>query len=179
MKSLSFVVCLMAVLAGVYFLTIEQDAPISLYANHLQAIYVTDADDLPVRVREFVEKGVTIVDDVDDGEQFVAASIIYIHPDMLSKLPVEVLRDAFNNQAVIVAFNTPLSVLSHTLDYHHFSIDDLREDFLADNPTYATAAMVRSYNGVGTIGHWTYYDFFKPEDFNMIFGIAENQLVAE
>lgn len=147
-----------------------------------QAVLLAEQDDLLVNFKTFETFDIDIVSDIaqlsDEDRQTL--DVIYIHPTLVEEqLDKASLQQLFADGTIIVAINTPLSLVADKLDTFA-DIDDLRPEYYTGTQ-YFTVTIIRSLDPFIEDGHgtWVYADFFKPEDFSIIAFIIEREVKQE
>jgi len=96
-----------------------------------KAVYFSDQQNELISQNELEKEDILLVTTSADLIDVVARSniqIIYLHPDILQKVDSVWLREQYNEGIVIVAFNTPISILGEKVGIRAILVDDIDLD---------------------------------------------------
>lgn len=180
MKHLKISALLLGITITFFLLTyINRGEATTIFQHHQQAVLISPTDNLLVAHKEFQEIGIRILSsptEFNQLEQNEDIKIIYIHPDAITQFADSDLQRVFEAGKIIVALNTPISVLAKKVD-EHVDMKDMPPQYYA-RENYFTVSIIQSLDDPANQaeGLWVYSEFYTAEHFRLIVGIIESEL---
>lgn len=166
---ISLILALMAVLS---VFTLSSAANTQLNTSHQAAersiYFTTSLSDSLVSAKDIERENLLVVASTNQLEHLLedndSVEVIYVHPDLVSKMEQELFRNAFNAGIVIAAINTPISAIAETLLITDMEVDDLQLEKSYGRMGIAAVQLIKTESNLEGFAYFS--EFFK--DFEMI-----------